>query len=195
MAISRFAASRVTQGLPKYQSAWDQDNVQQGAIVPIAFADGADSAIDFTNIPQTYQDLMLVINVRDKLIPGPRTSIYWGVNGSAVNGDYIWTSIYGDGTSMTSDRSSANQWSASGVPGYNATAGEYSAVVIHILNYKNTTNFKTMYQRSAEDSAGAGIVSLHHGTWKQTAAITSLNLRNTFQTGSKVTLYGIKGGL
>lgn len=194
MAISRLSTSRLTQGLPKYQSAWDGDT-EQGAIVPIAYADGRDADMEFTNIPQTYQDLMLIINVRDKLIAGPRTSIYFGANGSATVGDYIWTSMYGDGSSMTADRSSTNQWSAAGVPGYNATAGEYSTVIIHLLDYKNTNKFKTMLQRSAEDSAGSGIVSLHHGLWKQTAAISSLQLRNTFQTGSKVTLYGIKGGL
>lgn len=194
MAISRFSTSRLTQGLPKYQGLWDQ-NTEQGAIVPIAYADGADTSMEFLNIPQTYQDLMMIINVRDKLIPGPRTSLYWGVNGLAVTGDYIWTSMYGDGVSMTADRSSANQWSAGGVPGYNATAGEYSTIVIHLLDYKNTNKFKTMFQRSAEDSAGAGQVTLHHGMYKQTAAITSIQLRNTFQTGSKVTLYGIKGGL
>ena len=66
MAISRFSSSRVTQGLPKYQSAWDSDNVQQGALVPIQQIVATTNTADltFNNVPQIYQDLMIVFNGR-----------------------------------------------------------------------------------------------------------------------------------
>ena len=104
MAISRFSTSRLTQGLPKYQNAWDQEGVALGAMHPIQTVYPVGAAVDFLNIPQGYQDLMVVIRGRDLLIPGPNTSIYWGFNGTAVAGDNSWCELFSGGTRRKTEK-------------------------------------------------------------------------------------------
>jgi hypothetical protein len=193
MAISRFAASRLTQGLPKYQSAWDQDVVALGAMHPIQTVYPVGAAVDFLNIPQGYKDLMVVIRGRDLLIPGPNTSIYWGFNGTAVSGDNSWCELFSGGTSSSSSRATANQLSAGYFLGLNATAGIFSSAVFNIMNYSSSTTYKTVLMQTAADANGSGFVNFSVGSVKtSTAAVTQLNFRNTFVAGSSLTLYGIK---
>ena len=146
MAISRFAASRLTQGLPKYQNAWDQDNVQQGAMVPIVSLSGTGTSPDiiFSSIPQIYQDLMIVGFARrtDAAAAGNVyiTPYYSGIQASPQS----TTILDGNGSSASSYRYS-NQDGAftSSVPAASSTAGIFGSIVWHCLNYANTSTFKT----------------------------------------------------
>jgi hypothetical protein len=67
-----------------------------------------------------------------------------------------------------------------------------TANTIHILNYSNTTTYKTGLGRSG---FATGIVLMNTGVWRSTSAVTSVKLLNTgndFSSGTTVTLYGIK---
>ena len=62
----------------------------------------------------------------------------------------------------------------------------------NIMNYSNTTTFKTVLYRNdwAADSTLAGV-----GLWRSTSAISTVTLTGlsaTFATGSTFTLYGVK---
>ena len=167
-----------------------------GAMVPIASFVGTGSYVaEFTNIPQTYQDLMLVIYGRDTAT-GTTTSFYGNFNGLNVTNTYSHTTLSGNGSSASSSRTTnQNQFSGFGaIPGANATAGILGSSVMHILNYANTTTFKTFINRSAADTNGSGVTTLDVGLWQNTAAITSISINpvNAFQTNSGMTLYGIR---
>jgi hypothetical protein len=158
---------------------------------PIATASPVGS-VDFLNIPQTYTDLIAVVYGRDTAIPGPFQLCFFGFNNLAVSSTYTSTRLRADGSIVQSDRLSANQFSVGDVPGTAALAGVFGSTIIHINNYTNSTAFKTILVRGADDTNGTGATTLTTGMWANTAAITSLQFRNTFAAGSTITLYGIK---
>jgi hypothetical protein len=164
----------------------------QSTYTPIATYSPSTAAISITSIPQTYTDLVLVVYARDTSIPGPKTQLFYGFNGLAVSGTYTWTAVGGDGTTGTSVRGSANQFSSGVVPGTSATAGQFATTTVHITNYTSTSMYKHVLQRGAGDYNGSGDVNLTVGIWQNTAAVTQIDLRNTFAAGSMITLYGIK---
>jgi hypothetical protein len=135
----------------------------------------------FSSIPSTYTDLVLVVS-------GSTVS----TNGvlSQVNGDtgtnYSATFLYGDGSSAASIRNS-NEVSLS--TGYFDTSN--SNMIIHYMNYKNTTTYKTVLSRS---NASGSFLGARASLWRNTAAITSIKI---FGSGTNLgdattlTLYGI----
>ena len=150
------------------------------------------ATVTFSSIPQTYTDLVLVTNF------GGFSSSYdniWGIyfNGSTAN-SYSGTVMYGDGgTAATTRRTTSNAdghilfWRVS-----NTTIA--SVGVVNIMNYTNTTTYKTVFARSSSTSSWS---ASHAGLWQSTSAITSVTLRwldsnQKYKAGSTFTLYGIK---
>lgn len=140
---------------------------------------------DFTSIPSTYTDLILVSNFSCAL--SGNTWIRLG-NGSLDTGsNYSVTSLYGDGSSASSNRFSNISWIYTGDSGTTRSMN-----IAQIQNYSNTTTYKTLLAR---DSAPASGVSAWVGLWRSTSAINTLRFQSTsglFQAGSTFTLYGIK---
>lgn len=203
MAISRFAASRVTQGLPKYQSAWDFDNVEQGAIVPIAQVVATTNTADltFNNVPQTFQDLMVVFHGRRNDAASLSnllvTGYYTGIPATPQSS----THIEGIGVNpVTSYRYTNQDAGFSGtIPAANATAGAFGVCVGYFFNYANTTTNKTYLYHSGADLNGSGRVNLGVNLTRGTGAITTVNVSTFngsvfFALGTTATLYGIKAG-
>jgi len=171
---------------------------QYGAMVPIASAVGTGSAttITFSNIPQTFQDLRLVISAR---ATDAATSDLFVIALNAVGlGFSSGTYLDGNGSSATSARSGDYYGVEIGkIPGASATAGIYGTVTCDVLNYTNTTTFKTMLVRNAMDLNGSGITRLTVGlTRKDTTAIRQLDIftyaGGNLTTDSTATLYGIR---
>jgi hypothetical protein len=198
MAISRFAASRLTQGLPKYQSAWDQDGVQQGAMVPIISRTQTVDENNYviSNIPQVYQDLRIVIVAR-------------GSDTAAINLYTIYpngtltgcsrTTIQGDGATPSSYRhttSSPTYGIQCLVPGGGNTTNYWGIQVVDILNYASTSA-KVAISRVGSDYNGAGGAELTVTNIANSAAITHISLSGTanLKAGTSVSVYGIKAGV
>jgi hypothetical protein len=69
--------------------------------------------------------------------------------------------------------------------------------MIHIFNYANTSTNKTTLARFASDQNGSGFTALSVGLWRNTAAISSLNISTGngsifWAAGTTVNLYGIR---
>ena len=172
-------------------------SAMHGAVVPIAYAvaNGTSSAISFTNIPQNYQDLFLVINARSAYSSATaQVYTYLNSDGSAL---YSRSRLYGNGSAATSDRTS-NDTAAyiAEIPGASATSGIFGSGVMHILNYANTSTFKTVLIRSAVDLNGSGFTHLWVNTYRSTNAIRGFDIFNSsasnFTSGTTATLYGIR---
>jgi hypothetical protein len=203
MAISRFSSSRVTQGLPKYQSAWDQDNVEQGAMIPIGSytIPTIGASFQFSNIPQIYQDLFLTATCRgDGAFAAGGFSAYINATGTTGNSSTI---LYGTGSSAFSNRATTStpvfgiSFAQSFVPHGTAPAGVFGTVHCHILNYTSTSKFKTSILKGAFDMNGSGHVALAATQWANTAAVSALDIQTNgnWVPGSTFTLYGIKAGV
>ena len=198
MAIRRFSTASVNTGV-KSNKMWDQDTAQ-GAMVPIVSytftADGNNP--NFTNIPQDYQDIRIVVNSRGADTAGTSVlfSIYVNGFGSAFASR---TTIQGQGTTVTSYRHSTST-PTYGMQFYEAggTApnGVFSMATADILDYTNTNKFKTYLTKIHSNTSTAGIMELTATTYASTAAVTSFQVSGTgnFKAGSTVTIYGIKAG-
>jgi hypothetical protein len=170
---------------------------QYGAMVPIASVTLAVAAdpISFTNIPQIYQDLMFVINARGTKAATLENLVVYpnGLGGTTNASD---TRLIGDGSSATSVRSTNQPYNFLGnIPSASSTAGIFGATEVHVLNYTNTTTFKTFLNRSASDLNGSGNTILNVGLWRSTAAITSFDIyaeSANYLAGTSITLYGIR---
>ncbi len=144
---------------------------------------GSTSAqVDFTSIPSTYTDLILISNTIG-------TATFYSLR---LNADstalYSRTRLVGNGTSATSSRQSGQTEII--IDGLNST--NWSMSTIQFMNYSNTTTNKTVLVRTAFPSTDTAAIV---GLYRSTAAISSIRLfmnSNSFAVGSTFTLYGIK---
>jgi hypothetical protein len=146
----------------------------------------ATPTVTFSSIPSTYTDLVL---------------IFTGSNATSSNGlrlrfnsdsssIYSYTYLYGNGTSAASDRTTG----ATGGQIATDIASTQATCIAHIMNYKNTTTYKTFIGRG---SSAANLADAQVSLWRDFSAITSVTVllgagTSNFSTGSTFTLYGIK---
>jgi hypothetical protein len=152
---------------------------------------GGSALIDFTTIPQTYTDLVLVVQAAT---PSGATTLATRLstdNGSTFDStaNYSRTFVYGDGSSAGSARNTSIDSAYLG----SIEASTITTYIIQFMNYSNTTTFKTFLARANNTSwTVAGIVDL----WRATNAISGIRLLNlsgfNFGTTTTATLYGIK---
>lgn len=197
MAIRQLSTASIKTG-SKSNKLWNQDT-QQGAMVPIAtiFGTGTAGEISFTSIPQIYQDLMVVLNVVTANATYGFPYFYVNTYGSPSPS---WTRVYGTGAAIVSDRASTSTSGSVTHWGYRIIDQTPGAGVIHILDYANTSKFKTILSRGAGDANGSGSVSMTVTTHASTSGITSLNAASfaagcNYSGASSFTLYGIKAGV
>jgi hypothetical protein len=178
----------------------------KGAVVPIATikTTSVTDAFYFNNIPQEYQDLMVVWHTRGNFPSGTYIDTYLRFNNFGGSGaPYTATYMTLSGSSLTSARWAASDWEmiSGGAPGTAATANLFGSVVIHVLDYKNTDKFKTALCESAADLGGSSGGSRISATlYKSKNAVSALNVfmsgsfpGNYFMVaGSEATLYGIR---
>jgi hypothetical protein len=170
----------------------------QSTYTPIATytASGSVASYAFTNIPQTYTDLIIVANARTAYAGQTAWGISaWFNNISTTN--WSGTALYGNGSSASSSRSTTSTPTYSigiNYPAANATTGIFGSTVIHVNNYSNTSTYKTVLVRNAWDLNGSGNAELFAFLWQNTSAITEFDLGASanFVAGSTWTIYGIK---
>lgn len=138
-------------------------------------------SITFSSIPGTYTDLIIAG------VGFASTETYYEIQFNSDTGNnYSFTSVLGTG-SVAASGGTANTY-AIGV----TRIETQSAFLCHIMNYANTTTFKTALARNS--NAGQ-IVYQAVGLWRNTNAITSVTLKSqivNFNSGSTFSLYGIK---
>jgi len=147
----------------------------------------AAASVTFSNLPQGYTDLVLVVNCA--ISSGTGNSKLQFNSDTATN--YSQTSVEGTGSSAVSSRySTQNQIYLEGSGFLNTTF--QNTKIINIQNYTNTTTNKTILLRNG--GAGAGVDAIV-GLWRSTSAITSFTITttaSTFVSGSTFTIYGVK---
>jgi hypothetical protein len=151
------------------------------------------TSIDFNAFASTYTDLIVVGNFGTD-----STNTYFNIqfNSDTTATNYSGTYLRGTGSATDTGIYSGSgglYWASLGTKlPYNENTG---IIQIHFQSYSNTTTYKTILERYTwMDSNGASAANT--GTWRNTAAITSIRLTTTagsnFYAGSTFTLYGIK---
>lgn len=149
------------------------------------------SSVTFTSIPSTYTDLVLVINAQASTV-GQVIEMQYNNDTSS---NYSMTELYGNGTSPGSFRRSSisslqTSWNIVNFPDLN-----FGNAIIHLMNYSNTTTYKTVLSRTNAPSATYGGTVSSVGLWRSTSAISTLKVflgGGNFAVGSTFSLYGIR---
>ena len=142
----------------------------------------------FSSIPSTYTDLIIVCRA-GALSNSDLTFRFNGDTGT----NYSSTFMYGDGTNAGAARTTSVSFGYSDYYGSIETLGN-SVHIIQIMNYSNTTTYKTVLARGNNASTGRGVDAVAN-LWRSTAAINSVTLigaNANIIAGSTFTLYGIK---
>lgn len=140
----------------------------------------AQASHTFSAIPSTYTDLVLIIT---GLAGTDFSQIF--VNGDTA-GNYGRVRLTGNG-------SAAASFAGANAAGFLIDAPSstvISSVRANFMNYANTTTFKTVIARA---DATSNFAEAFVGTWRNTAAITSITCTGSnYGVGTMLTLYGIK---
>jgi hypothetical protein len=137
----------------------------------------ATASVTLSSIPSTYTDLVLIV---DSTITDGSVDTRIRINGDTST-NYSRIYMYGDGTSAVS-----------GFNGTDSAIGSGSKTIHNVMNYANTTTYKTAIARYGTTTS---LTLAQAGLWRSTAAVTSLTilvLGSTFTAGSTFNLYGIK---
>ena len=148
------------------------------------------SSITFSSIPSTYTHLQ--IRFIAKVATG--SGNYFLQFNSDTASNYNSHLLYGSGSSALALADSS--WA--GINLVSGSSTQFSGGVVDILDYTNTNKNKTVRTLGGFDANGSGFVNFYCGLWRNTAAVTSITIRELIN-GSNLTqyssfaLYGIKG--
>jgi hypothetical protein len=167
-----------------------------GAMFPLGMVQvgsGGAATISFTGIPSTYTHLQLRGINRNTTANNTFRLRFNSDTGS----NYTRHFLYGNGTSALAAAGASQTSTGVGIIATSSnSASIFSAFVIDILDYKDTSKYKTMRSFGGYDANGSGNIGLFSGVWMNTAAITSISLLSDSGDQEQYTqfaLYGIKG--
>lgn len=152
-------------------------------------ANGA-SSITFSNIPQTYTDLALLVSARADSTTTARDITIVPNGASSGMSDRV---LYANGASASSYSDAAMY--AGSVPDASATASTFGNILIYCPNYAGSTQKSFSVDSVTENNGTTAVAQLIAGLWTGTSAITSLVLAPTasknFVQYSTFYLYGV----
>jgi hypothetical protein len=150
----------------------------------------AASGITFSSIPNTYTDLRLVCNYTMSVAG-------WQINftfNSDTGSNYSYTYLGGNGSTANAGISNNH---SSGYLGEFYYLGSSTTIpmngTLDIFSYAGST-YKTFLMNGSNDQNGSGATLKTVNLWRNTAAITSIQLiagSGTLSAGTTATLWGI----
>jgi len=145
------------------------------SIATVTVGAGGSSSISFTSIPSTYKHLQIRYLIRSaRATVGDDLAIQ--VNSDTGN-NYAWHLLYGDGgTAGAGAASSTNKGVLPTAPAASGTANAFGVGVIDLLDYANTSKYKTIRALGGDDRNGAGTFEMTSGLWQSTTAISGITL-------------------
>jgi hypothetical protein len=146
--------------------------------------DAAAASITFSNIPQTFTDLYLLVSAGGSSTNPDLTWVRVAINGSTASTSN--RKLFGTGSAAGSD-TSADNFPIS-------VTGQYGNAALYFPNYTSSSNKSFSIDAVGEDNATKAYTAITAMLWSNTAAITSIGLNgsyNNLTAGSSATLYGI----
>jgi hypothetical protein len=153
------------------------------------------ATITFSSIPATYTDLRVVMCLADDDSEAGTGAPTFTFNGDTAT-NYSQTVLRGDGASASSQQQTSQTkiyalyWNNSPT-----STTMFPMMTLDIFSYAGSTN-KSVLITASDDRNGTGSVERTVGLYRSTSAITQLSISNDgnkkFETGSIVTIYGIK---
>ena len=185
-------------------SSYLQSTTDFNSIAKVIVGSGGALDVTFSDIPSTYTHLQIRFSLQTKRSGYTTDDVYYIFNNDSGS-NYSYHNVTG-GVGVTAQVNSGGsvnqtlgllQWVSS-------TTGNAANVktggVMDILDYKNTSKYKTVRTLHGYDintnASYAGTVSFSSGNWRNTNAINSIKFTTDSGTGfsefSHFALYGIK---
>jgi hypothetical protein len=145
--------------------------------------------ITFTSIPNTYTDLVFVVQAQSTAAGSNSNGMRCRINGDSGT-NYSYTSM----NSGSGRETNVDYFIPGEIP---QTSNESrNLVIFSVMSYANTSILKTILSRGNMNQ----VTNTAIGLWRSTAAVTSVSISRNFFTdgtskvksGSTVSLYGIK---
>jgi hypothetical protein len=168
------------------------------SIATVTVGAGGSSTISFSSIPSTYKHLQIRLIGRTN-VASTNGGVRIAMNSDATAANYRSHYLQGNGSTVsagTSAGSTSGIQDMASITGNNATANNFGAAVIDILDYTNTNKYKTVRSLSGQDNNGNGATTFASGLWLSTSAINALTLEgngSNFVQYTTAALYGVKG--
>ena len=172
----------------------------------IATANGTGSSgvITFSSIPSTYKHLQIRSINRTTTATGDGDPFNITLNGD-TGANYAYHMIQGYVGASSGVSADAAASANSMLSGYSAGAINstymFSALVTDLLDYQNTSKYKTIRTLQGFDANNDGpgryyAIRFFSGLWQSASAVTSITItapNGNWATNSSFALYGIKG--
>jgi hypothetical protein len=154
---------------------------------------GGAASIDFTGIPQTYTDLLLVGSCRTS------SAVHYETNRMKINGsssNMTSVNLYGAGGGVGTVGAITSYLFIGYIGGSAATANTFNTQYTYIPNYTSSSYKSVSSDSHMENNHAVNYaMGFSSGLWSQTAAITSLGIypeSGSWVEFSSASLYGIK---
>lgn len=140
------------------------------------------NTITFSNIPQNYKDLVLIVNYKILTAGNPR--FYFNADSGS-----LYNLVYMDGYGASKGSGIDNAQTSNSLTYTPANTTQVGSVVLNCLDYSSVDKHKTSLIKSG---SGLGIASSYVTRYASTNAITRLDVFNhDYQIGSSFALYGV----
>ena len=157
-------------------------------ISTVTVGSGGAASIDFTNIPQTYTDLVIKLSTRTDRASDV-DSIKLEVNGSTSS--YTWQYLLNNSGTVTSETAQRFYTTAE-----QNTTSTFASADIYIPNYAGSNNKSFSIDTTTENNSTTVHQQLLAQLWSNTSPISSIKLSPQFGVNwkqySSATLYGIR---
>lgn len=164
-------------------------------ISTVTVGSGGASAIEFTSIPQTYTDLLVMHSLRSN------SSQIYDILGLTFNGNvgsiYSTRNIRGNGaTAISQSLTNQVKMEFELTNGNTSTASTFSNGQFYIPNYTSSNNKSASSEMVQETNTTTAYIAMDAGLAATTAPISSMRIfpvvGSLWQQYSTATLYGIR---
>ena len=164
----------------------------------VTVGSGGVSNFDFTSIPQTYTDLVLVMSVRSNW-SGGNDDWKMFINNVSAGGTYTDKLVIGNGSSTSSSSTTGSPSGGQIYGGWNnesTNTNAFTSIQIYFPNYANTSYNKTFSLEGVQEyNATTAYTYMGAGIYSSTNAISRITVsswNSTWAQYSTATLYGVK---
>jgi hypothetical protein len=163
------------------------------SIATVSVGSGGASFIEFTSITSSYTHLQIRGIGRTTTGNFPTTLLYFN---SDTGSNYSYHQILGDGGVAAAGAANQSLMVLPPTSGSTQSASVFGAMVIDILDYKDTNKYKTVRALGGTDNNTTGQITFNSNNWRNTNAITTIKVSpgsGNFAQYTQFALYGIKG--
>jgi hypothetical protein len=165
-------------------------------LISTATVTGSAADIQFSNIPQIYTDLYVLLSVAGRLTVGTDGAIVAYTELNQSNSLSSWRNLFGNGSGVSSGNTA---YPIVGTVQYVAGTNTFGSTVINIPNYTSSNQKVFSYDTVTENNGTVAYQGIGALRINYTPPITFLGFGDGsagggFRVGSTISLYGITRG-